>query len=132
MGTSYSDVNYKKLYNLLKNGNLTEFKINGHSFLCNSEINSLVDDFKIICIGNLLYVCPFLEYEGNLIFSDPCLFCIGEINDNGIGIIRKVKWESKMNNSNISEKIIQISNKYLDENKPLFLYNFDECFSVKE
>jgi len=87
-------------------------------------VNHLVNDCEIkhscgCCSDSILEVWPFIEINEIKIYSDPIPFRIGESNSLGYGEIPWNGWQDKMKENNISEKVVQIAEKYLNDNQPI-------------
>lgn len=85
--------------------------------LCGASLNPYVDQLDFDR-GQDLYVYPFIEDGGALLYSDPPYFYIGSRNTEGFGVYPAVGWTEEMQDANINSDIIKKVKDFLSANLP--------------
>ncbi len=86
------------------------------------SVNHLVTDVEIshgcgCCDDSPLYARPFVEINGERLYSDPFLFYVGDKNY-GNGEREDYGWEKRLIEQNINQMVIDKIRSYLDACKP--------------
>jgi len=81
--------------------------------LCTDEANYFVDKLEILR-GDDIYVYPYMESKGVLIYSDPPFYFVGFTNKNGFGFCPAPGWTEEMKADRINPDIIKKVQSFLN------------------
>lgn len=98
----------------------------GVTRLCSSDVNGVVDTIDITHrtedTGSLV-IFPYIQAQGQRIYSDPPIHVIGYRNPDGFGEIPLPDWEEGLKQAGLGQDIVRKVRWYLGAHQPV---NYDQ------